>query len=121
MADNQFDWIVRIRCGLEALFRDRPDVFVVGELLWHPVEGNNVIRAAPDAMVAFGRPPGPRGWYVALARAREEAEARRAEAERRRDEAEREREAASRRAEALAAGLRQLGVDPDTLPPAAAF
>ncbi len=29
-----------------------------------PVEGNIQIRAAPDAMVAFGRPPGYRGSYV---------------------------------------------------------
>lgn len=65
MADNtlQFDWIVVIENGLEALFADNPDVFVAGDLLWYPVEGDNKIRVAPDAMVAFGRPKGYRGSY----------------------------------------------------------
>ena len=31
--------------------------------MWYPVEGNNKIRAAPDALVAFGRPKGDRGSY----------------------------------------------------------
>ena len=29
--------------------------------MWYPVEGNNKIRQAPDAMVVFGRPQGDRG------------------------------------------------------------
>jgi len=66
MADNtrQFDCIVMIGGGLAALFADRPDVFVAGDLLWYPVEGKPHIRAAPDAMVVFGRPPGYRGSYI---------------------------------------------------------
>jgi Uma2 family endonuclease len=66
MADNtrQFDYIVMIEGGLAAMFADRPDVFVAGDLLWYPVEGNPAIRAAPDAMVVFGRPPGYRGSYI---------------------------------------------------------
>ena len=65
MADNtrQFTYIVTLQGGIAALFADRPDVFVAGDLLWYPVEGNNQIRAAPDAMVVFGRPPGDRGSY----------------------------------------------------------
>jgi Uma2 family endonuclease len=65
MADNtlQFKWIVVIKDGLEALFRNHPDVFVAGNLLWYPVEGEPTIRAAPDAMVAIGRPKGRRGSY----------------------------------------------------------
>ena len=65
MADNtrQFRYIVTIQGGLAALFADRPDVFVAGDLLWYPVEGNNRLRAAPDVMVVFGRPPGDRGSY----------------------------------------------------------
>ena len=65
MADNtkQFHWIVNIEGGLEVLFKDDPDVFVAGDLLWYPVENNNTIRAAPDALVAFGRPKGHRGSY----------------------------------------------------------
>jgi len=66
MADNtrQFEYIVMIQGGLAALFADRPDVFVAGDLLWYPVEGEPQIRAAPDAMVVFGRPPGHRGSYI---------------------------------------------------------
>jgi len=65
MADNtkQFDWIVKIKENLERMFADRPDVFVAGDLLWYPVKGNNKIRTAPDAMVAFGRSKGHRGSY----------------------------------------------------------
>jgi len=65
MADNtlQFRWIVTVQGGLDALFADRPDVFVAGDLLWYPVEGRPDIRAAPDAMVVFGRPKGDRGSY----------------------------------------------------------
>lgn len=65
MSDNtlQFKWIVTIKEGLEALFRDDPNVFVAGDLLWYPVEGEPRVRSAPDAMVAFGRPKGYRGSY----------------------------------------------------------
>ena len=65
MADNtkQFEWIVAIKENLELLYADNPDVFVAGDLLWYPVEGNNKIRQAPDAMVAFGRPKGHRVFY----------------------------------------------------------
>ncbi|HAS50539.1 MAG TPA: hypothetical protein DCS21_01805 [Gammaproteobacteria bacterium] len=65
MADNtkQFRHIMTIQGGLAALFANRPDVFVAGDLLWYPVEGRNTIRAAPDVMVVFGRPPGDRGCY----------------------------------------------------------
>lgn len=65
MADNtlQFEWIVTIKGGLEALLQDRLDVFVAGDLLWYPVEGRPDIRRAPDALVVFGRPKGYRGSY----------------------------------------------------------
>lgn len=65
MAENtlQFQWIVTIKEGLDALFRDRTDVFVAGDLLWYPIEGDNRMRLAPDAMVVFGRPKGYRGSY----------------------------------------------------------
>jgi Uma2 family endonuclease len=66
MSDNtlQFRWIVTIEGGLEAIYRDDPHVFVAGDLLWYPVEGNLKIRTAPDVMVAFGRPKGDRGSYM---------------------------------------------------------
>jgi Uma2 family endonuclease len=60
---RQFRYIVMIQGGLDALFSDRIDVFVAGDLLWYPVRCSNFIRAAPDAMVAFGRPKGDRGSY----------------------------------------------------------
>jgi len=66
MADNttQFRWIVTIQGGLDALFRDHPQVFVAGDLLWYPVEGHPEISTAPDVLVAFGRPKGDRGSYL---------------------------------------------------------
>ncbi|MCB0064694.1 MAG: Uma2 family endonuclease [Caldilineaceae bacterium] len=66
MADNtlQFRYITTIEGNLEILFADDPNVFVAGDLLWYPVEGNNKLRAAPDAMVVFGRPKGDRGSYL---------------------------------------------------------
>jgi Uma2 family endonuclease len=65
MADNtkQFRWIATIHGNLEWLFRDDDLVFVAGDLLWYPVEGNPKYRVAPDVMVAFGRPKGDRGSY----------------------------------------------------------
>lgn len=65
MSDNtkQFRWIVIVKEGLEWLFAGDPQVFIAGDLLWYPVEGNNKIRQAPDAMVVFGRPKGDRGSY----------------------------------------------------------
>ena len=65
MAENtlQFQWIVTIKEGLDWVFRDRPDVFVAGDLLWYPVEGEPEDPQAPDAMVVFGRPKGYRGSY----------------------------------------------------------
>jgi Uma2 family endonuclease len=64
-ADNtlQFRWIVTIKEGLDRVFHDRSDVFVAGDLLWYPVEGEPSICQAPDALVAFGRPKGDRGCY----------------------------------------------------------
>ena len=65
MSDNtlQFAWIAKLKEGCEALFKDNPTVFVAGDLLWYPVEGDNKTRRAPDAMVVFGRPKGYRGSY----------------------------------------------------------
>ena len=65
MADNtlQFRWIVTIKEGLDRVFYDLPDVFVVGDLFWYPVEGKPQIVQAPDALVVFGRPKGDRGSY----------------------------------------------------------
>lgn len=65
MADNtkQFRWIVVIKENLERLFVNDANVFIAGDLLWYPVEGNPKLRQAPDVMVVFGRPKGDRGSY----------------------------------------------------------
>jgi len=65
MSDNtkQFRWIVVVQQNFEWLYADEPNVFVAGDLLWYPVEGNNRIRTAPDIFIAFGRPKGDRGSY----------------------------------------------------------
>ncbi len=39
------------------------NVFVAGDLLWYPVEGNNKLSQAPDVMAVFGIPKGYRGSY----------------------------------------------------------
>jgi Uma2 family endonuclease len=65
MSDNtkQFRWIVLIQQNLQALFAEDPNVFVAGDLLWYPIEGDNKTCCAPDAMVVFGRNKGDRGSY----------------------------------------------------------
>ncbi len=65
MADNtkQFRWILVIQQNLDWVFANAPDVFVAGDLLWYPTEGNNKLRQAPDVMIVFGRPKGDRGSY----------------------------------------------------------
>ena len=65
MADNtqQFRWIVVIQQNLDWWFVKDAHVFVAGDLLWYPVEGEPTIRCAPDVMVIIGRPKGDRGSY----------------------------------------------------------
>jgi Uma2 family endonuclease/FtsZ-binding cell division protein ZapB len=65
MADNtrQFRWISVIKYNLDWLFAEDPNVFVAGDLLWYPIEGEPKRNAAPDVMVVFGRPKGDRGSY----------------------------------------------------------
>src|SRR2546421_10750522 len=62
MADNtkQFRWIVTIQGGLDALFRDNPQAFVAGDLLWYPAEGHPEGRTAPRVLGALWRPKGRR-------------------------------------------------------------
>ena len=58
LAENtlQFEWIVTVKEGVESVYRQNPLVFVAGDLLWYPVEGEPRINQAPDTMVVFGRP-----------------------------------------------------------------
>jgi Uma2 family endonuclease len=66
MAENttQYRWIVTIQGNFERLFRDQADVFVAGDLLWYPVEGDPTTCTAPDTMIVFGRPKGDRSSYM---------------------------------------------------------
>ncbi len=73
-ADNtiQLRLIFTIKGGLDALFKDREDVFIAADLLWYPVPltpeeiraQKQPQRQAPDVMVIFGRPKGDRGSYM---------------------------------------------------------
>lgn len=65
MADNteQWDWINLLKNGFEIVFLDQPNVFVAGDLLWYPAEGDPTLRQAPDTLVVLGRPKGKRGSY----------------------------------------------------------
>jgi Uma2 family endonuclease len=59
----QLEWIIALKNNLDLLFAHRADVFVAGNLLWYPVQGNPLIRVALDGLVALGRPKGHRGSY----------------------------------------------------------
>jgi Uma2 family endonuclease len=66
IAENtkQYEYIVTVKGGLDAVFRDNPNVFVAADLFWYPVQGNNKIRTAPDTMVVIDRPKGHRRSYL---------------------------------------------------------
>ena len=65
MSDNtrQYRLIVMIKENLEIFYATVMNVFVGGDLLWYPIEGDNKTRLAPDVMVAFGPLKGDRGSY----------------------------------------------------------
>jgi Uma2 family endonuclease len=65
MADNtkQFQWIFVLFGNLAALFRDRADVWVWGNLMWYAKKNEPDENAAPDVFVVFGRPKGHRSSY----------------------------------------------------------
>lgn len=52
LSDNtlQLEWIIFLKKGFDLYFRDRSDVFVAGDLLWYPVEGDTGTNL-------FHRPP----------------------------------------------------------------
>jgi Uma2 family endonuclease len=65
MADNtiQFRWIQMLYAHLAAQYCAEADVFVAGDHLIYPTEGENKLRQAPDVYIAYGRPKGDRGSY----------------------------------------------------------
>ena len=50
--------------ALDTHFRNRPDVYVSGDLLLYHEEGNNKVRVAPDVFVVFGVPDHLRRTYL---------------------------------------------------------
>ncbi|TAG07539.1 MAG: Uma2 family endonuclease [Cytophagia bacterium] len=60
---THFQHITTLEGNLESLFANKTDVFVAGDLLWYPEEGNPFICVAPDTMIVFGRPKGHRDSY----------------------------------------------------------
>ena len=66
MSENteHYRWIVTIKENLEILFAADANIFVAGDLLWYPLEGDRDTCAAPDVMVIFGVPKGKRGCYL---------------------------------------------------------
>lgn len=65
MSDNtwQHRWIATLMWNASILYQDRQDIFVAGDHLIYPFEGDNKTRIAPDAYVAFGAPKKDRGSY----------------------------------------------------------
>jgi Uma2 family endonuclease len=65
MADNsvQYRWIAILKWSAEAQYAADMTVFVAGDHLIYPVEGDVKIRQAPDVYVAYGRPKRDRGSY----------------------------------------------------------
>ena len=65
MADNtkQYRSMVWFIENIKDLFTQQPNVFVAGDLLWYPLQGQPHISVAPDCLVAFGRPKRDRGSY----------------------------------------------------------
>jgi Uma2 family endonuclease len=63
---EQYRWIVMVKENLELLFINQLDVFIAADLLWYPVKVKSppATRCAPDVMVMFGRPKGPRRSYL---------------------------------------------------------
>ncbi len=58
-----YRWLVFLKEGFEALFAERNDVFIAGDVFWYPTEGNPSICVAPDVFIALGRPKGERSSY----------------------------------------------------------
>ena len=66
MAENDFQRKTMTYAikALDAHFRDRPDVYVSGNLLLYYEEGNNKVRVAPDVFVVFGTTKHDRSSYL---------------------------------------------------------
>ncbi len=62
---KQYEWIVRIKENCERLFASEANVFIAADLFWYPLSVNTppAPHQAPDVMIIFGRPKGPRKSY----------------------------------------------------------
>ena len=63
-SDFQFDPLTYARNALRYHFRDRPDVYVAGNMLIYYEEGNVKARVAPDVFVVLGAPAHDRSSYL---------------------------------------------------------
>ena len=63
-SDFQFDPLTYARNALRYHYRDRPDVYVAGNMLIYYEEGNVKARVAPDVFVVLGAPAHDRSSYL---------------------------------------------------------
>lgn len=62
--DTHAELFIDLRVALDNYFRNRPDVYVSGNLLIYYVEKNPAKCVAPDVFVVFGVPKGQRRVYL---------------------------------------------------------
>jgi Uma2 family endonuclease len=62
-ATLHYEYVAKIRAGLESHFHSEANVFTAANLFWYAVEGWPSIRCAPSVMVVFDRPKGHRDSY----------------------------------------------------------
>lgn len=60
---KQLTWILYLRGGLGAYYRQREDVLIAGDLAWLPDPKRSQWLLAPDIMVVYGRPRHDRTSY----------------------------------------------------------
>jgi Uma2 family endonuclease len=66
MCDNtlQLQWMFALISGFKALFKNDPNIFITGDLLWYPEKTQPRVCVGPDVMIIFDRPPGHRRCYM---------------------------------------------------------
>lgn len=62
-SDVHRDQIVDLICALQDFYRDKPQVYVTGNLMFYYEEGNRKRHLSPDVMVVHGVPKGQRMLY----------------------------------------------------------
>jgi Uma2 family endonuclease len=62
--DIQWNWIVYVKLGFEAVYEEATKTYITGDTFWYPVQGEPGTVQAPDTMIVLGRPKGERGAYL---------------------------------------------------------